>query len=67
MLPCQKCDVPKMGTKLNMKCQETKQCMDNEHHHQDIKNAQKLIFELGVSVDGVHVKAILSDESYVPI
>ncbi|KAG2055702.1 hypothetical protein BDR06DRAFT_981715 [Suillus hirtellus] len=55
LCPCclvKKCNVPKMGTKLDMKCQETKQC---------------LIFELGASVDGVCVKAILSDKSYIPI
>jgi hypothetical protein len=56
-----------MGTKLDMKRRETKQRVDNEHHRRDIENARKLIFERGVPVDGARIKAILSDESYVPI
>jgi hypothetical protein len=56
-----------MGTKLDMKCQETRQRVDNERRRHCVEDARKLIFRTGASVDGARVKALLNAESYVPV
>lgn len=56
-----------MGTKLDMKCRETRQRVDNERRRRRVEDARKLIFQTGASVDGARVKALLNAESYVPV
>jgi hypothetical protein len=41
--------------------------VDNATRRRHVEEARALIFQLGVPVDGARVKAILDDESYVPI
>jgi hypothetical protein len=70
--PCPHClvkkiDVCKMGMKLDMRRRVTREHIDNVTRRQHVEEARALIFQLGVLVDGACVKAILNDESYVPI
>ncbi|KIK32452.1 hypothetical protein CY34DRAFT_45100, partial [Suillus luteus UH-Slu-Lm8-n1] len=70
--PCPRClvkktDVCKMGMKLDMRRRVTREHIDNVTRRRHVEEARALIFQLGVPVDGARVKAILNDESYVPI
>jgi hypothetical protein len=70
--PCPYClvkktDICKMGMKFDMRRWVTCERIDNLTRRRHIEEARALIFQLGVLVDGAHVKAILNDESYIPI
>jgi len=70
--PCPRClvkkeDIYKMGMVLDMNRRVTRERTDNLRWQQCVDEARTLIFELGVPVDGSRVKAILNEESYVPI
>jgi len=56
-----------MGMKLDMRRRVTGERVDNTRRQQRVEEARVLIFKLGVPVNGARVKAILDEESYVPI
>jgi hypothetical protein len=56
-----------MGTKLDMKRRTTQLRVDDAHRRRHVNEARALIFESGAAVDGARVKAILNNESYVPV
>jgi hypothetical protein len=69
--PCLRCltkktEIPLMGTKRDMKCRIRHMRKDDGKHHREVEDAGRLIFQLGVPVDGSRVKNILNDESLVP-
>ncbi|KAG2042377.1 hypothetical protein BDR03DRAFT_979010 [Suillus americanus] len=66
--PClmKKSEVHLMGTKRDMKRRIKCMQKDDRKHHREVEDAWTLIFQLGVPVDGSHVKNILNDESLVP-
>jgi len=59
-------EVPLMGTKVDMKRRLRRMQKDDRIHCREVDDAQALIFQLGVSVDGTHVQNILNSESLVP-
>ncbi|KAG2337487.1 hypothetical protein BDR05DRAFT_978477 [Suillus weaverae] len=68
--PCLRCltkktEIPLMGTKCDMKLQIRRMRKDDWKHHQEVEDAWKLIFQLGVPVAGSCVKKILNDELLV--
>jgi len=70
--PCPHClvkktDIYMMGMVLDVRRRVVQECTDSLQRWQRVEEAQKLIFELGALVDGSRVKAILNEESYVPI
>jgi hypothetical protein len=70
--PCPRClvkktDIHMMGMVLDMRRRVTQERTDSLRRQQRVEEARKLIFELGAPVDGSRVKAILNEESYVPI
>ncbi|KAG2029512.1 hypothetical protein BDR03DRAFT_1018277 [Suillus americanus] len=70
--PCPRClvkktDIHMMGMVLDMRRRVTQERTDSLRRRQRVEEARKLIFELGAPVDGSRVKAILNEESYVPI
>ena len=56
-----------MGMVLDMNQRVARGRTDNRRRQQRVDEARRLIFELGAPVDGSRVKAILNEESYVPI
>jgi hypothetical protein len=69
--PCPRCltkktEINLMGTKRDMKRRIRRMRKDDRKHHREVEDARKLIFQLGVPVDGSRVKKILNDESLVP-
>jgi len=56
-----------MGMVLDMNQRVARGRTDNRRRQQRVDEAHRLIFELGAPVDGSRVKAILNEESYVPI
>ncbi|KAJ8583956.1 hypothetical protein M405DRAFT_884566 [Rhizopogon salebrosus TDB-379] len=54
-----KSDVPKMGTKLDMKRRTTQLRVDDARRHRHVNETRTLIFESGAAVH--------NDESYVPV
>ncbi|KAG1864616.1 hypothetical protein C8R48DRAFT_656144 [Suillus tomentosus] len=70
--PCPRClvkktDIHMMGMVLDMRRRVTQEHTDSLRRRQRVEEARKLIFEIGAPVDGSRVKAILNEESYVPI
>ncbi|KAG0703308.1 hypothetical protein DFH29DRAFT_998600 [Suillus ampliporus] len=70
--PCPRClvkksDIHMMGMMLDMRRRVTRERIDDLRCQQRVEDARKLIFQLGAPVDGSRVKAILNEESYVPI
>jgi len=56
-----------MGMVLDMNQRVARGRTDNRRRQQRVDEARRLIFELRAPVDGSRVKAILNEESYVPI
>jgi hypothetical protein len=70
--PCPRClvkktDIYMMGMVLDVRRRVVQERTDSLRQRQRVEEARKLIFELGAPVDGSRVKAILNEESYVPI
>ncbi|KAG2064475.1 hypothetical protein BDR04DRAFT_1130754 [Suillus decipiens] len=68
--PCPRCltkktEIPLMGTKHDMKHRIRHMRKDDGKHHREVEDAHRLIFQLGVPVDGSCIKNILNDESLV--
>ncbi|KAG2099546.1 uncharacterized protein F5147DRAFT_777234 [Suillus discolor] len=69
--PCSRClvkktDIPKMGTKLDLRRRDRLQRVDDNSRCHNIAKARSLIFEKGAPVSGTWVNGLLNDESLVP-
>ncbi|OJA15139.1 hypothetical protein AZE42_07563 [Rhizopogon vesiculosus] len=69
--PCPRClvekqNIPKMGTKLDMKHRERTRRADDERRRRHVEQARRLIFKEGAGINSEYVKRILNEESLVP-
>lgn len=69
--PCPRClikkaDVPKMGTKLDLKRRKTNRRIDDASRRDRIERSRALIFQKGVGINSQHIKNFLQEDSLVP-
>lgn len=69
--PCPRClvkkvDIPKMGTKPDLRRRDRSQRIDDNSRRHNVAKARSLIFEKGAPVSGTWVNGLLNDESLVP-